>query len=172
MSFVTLTSDRLILRAPEAGDLAAFTAFAGSARTRYVGAAKTPAQAAEKFASMIGQWHLRGYGRFTITDRASGAPLGHAGPLHFDMDAPVDLTWSLWSAEAEGRGIASEAARLVHDWMAADGRFAGAVTSIHRDNHASKAVARKIGGVESTAPSPHLADAVLWHFPLKAEAAA
>ena len=172
MSFPILSSDRLVLRVPEAGDLAAFTAFATSERTRFVGDAKTPAQAAEKFASMIGQWHLRGYGRFTLTDRASGAPLGHAGPLHFDAAAPVDLTWSLWSAGSEGQGLASEAARLVHDWMVADGRFDRAVTSIHRDNHASQAIARKIGGVPTAQPSPHLADAVLWHFPLGRETAA
>ncbi|WP_157971149.1 GNAT family N-acetyltransferase [Pseudogemmobacter bohemicus] len=172
MSFPILNSDRLILRAPEAGDLAAFTAFAGSERTRFVGDAKTPAQAAEKFAAMIGQWYLRGYGRFTITGRESGAALGHAGPLHFDTSAPVDLTWSLWSAGSEGCGLASEAVQLVRDWMVADGRFASAVTSIHRDNHASAAIARKIGGVATAEPSPHLAGAVLWHFPLQAEGTA
>ncbi|WP_283176052.1 GNAT family N-acetyltransferase [Gemmobacter sp. 24YEA27] len=172
MSFPSLTSDRLVLRAPEAGDAAAFVAFATSARARFVGGAKTAAQAFEKFAGMIGQWHLRGYGRFTITDRASGAALGHAGPLHFDPAAPVDLTWSLWSAEAEGRGVASEAAQLVQAWMVADPRFTRAVTSIHRDNHASMAIARRIGGTPTDQPSPHIAGASLWHFPLKTEATA
>lgn len=172
MSFPTLISDRLILRAPEAGDLAAYTAYATSDRTRFVGGPKTAAQSAEKFAGMIGQWHLRGYGRFVITDRASGAAIGHAGPLHFDASAPVELTWSLWSAAAEGQGLALEAARLVQDWMQADPRFAQAVTSIHHDNHASQAIAAKIGGVNTRAPSSHLAHADIWHFTLKAEVAA
>ena len=48
---------------------------------RFVGGPKTVAQAVEKFAGMIGQWVLHGYGRFTLTRRDTGAPIGHVGPL-------------------------------------------------------------------------------------------
>ncbi len=171
MSGPVLHTDRLILRLPEASDCAAFVAYSVSDRTRFVGGPRLPLSAIEKFAGMIGHWALRGYGRFTITDRASGAPLGHVGPTHFDLGKAPELTWTLWSAEAEGRGIASEAALRMADWLAQDLRWDMAVTSIHHDNIGSQKIARRIGGTPTGAPAPHLADAALWHFPLAARAA-
>lgn len=54
----------------------------------------------------------------------------------------------------------------MRDWLVKDLGWRHAVTSIHRDNHASMAVARKIGGRDSGRAAPHLADATVWDFDL------
>lgn len=141
-----LETPRLILRAPRASDLPGYLAYATSGRTRFVGGARDTYAATERFASMIGQWVLRGFGRFVLTDRANGAALGHAGPLQMDDAHPVELTWSLWDATAEGRGFASEAAVATTAWAFDALKLSTARTQIHADNAASHAIARKLGG--------------------------
>ena len=160
-----LETPRLVLRAPQAADLPAFVAFATSARTGFVGGPKTPAQAVEKFAGMIGQWVLRGFGRFVLVERASGAAIGHAGPLQMDEAVAPELTWSLWSAQAERRGLAFEAAQAIAAWVFGPLGLAFATTVIHRDNLRSHRIATGIGG----APRPEIAghmgpDFVTYHF--------
>lgn len=142
-----LDTARLVLRAPQADDLPAFVAYATSARTRFVGGPKTAAQAVEKFAGMIGQWVLRGYGRFTLTRRDTGAPIGHAGPLMLAEATMPEFTWSLWDAEAEGQGFAMEAAQAATAWAFGPLGLTQASTIIHVDNTASHRIAARLGGV-------------------------
>lgn len=142
-----LDTKRLVLRAPQAGDLSAFVAYAISARTRFVGGPKTAAQAVEKFAGMIGQWVLRGYGRFTITRRDTGAPIGHVGPLMLAEAEMPEFTWSLWDAGAEGQGFAREAAQAMTAWAFGPLGLTQASTIIHADNIASQRIAARLGGV-------------------------
>ncbi|SDW23065.1 GNAT family N-acetyltransferase [Roseicitreum antarcticum] len=149
-----LETPQLFLRAPRASDLPALVAYATGARTRFVGGPRDVYAATEKFAGMIGQWVLRGFGRFILTDRDSGAALGHAGPLQMDTTQPLELTWSLWDAASEGRGLASEAALATTGWVFETLTPTVAHTQIHRDNTASHAIARKLGGqVDAGAPS-------------------
>lgn len=166
-----LETPRLLLRAPERADMPAFLAYATSARTRFVGGPKTPAAAVEKFAGMIGQWVLRGFGRFVLVERAGGAPIGHAGPLQMDESAVPELTWSLWSAQAEGRGLAREAAQAVATWVFGPLGLPLATTVIHRDNLPSHAIAARIGGVPRPDLPGHLGpDFVTYHFGPQAQA--
>jgi RimJ/RimL family protein N-acetyltransferase len=151
-----LETARLVLRAPVAADLSAFVAYATSARTRFVGGPKSAAQAIEKFAGMIGQWVLHGFGRFTLIERASGAPIGHAGPLQMDAALAPELTWSLWDSAIEGRGYAREAARAVHDWCFGSLGLRLATTVIHRDNAASHRIAQGLGGIARPDLPAHL----------------
>lgn len=151
-----LETARLILRAPQAGDLDAFVAYATSARTRFVGGPRTPAQAAEKFAGMIGQWVLRGFGRLVLTLRGTGTPIGHAGPLQMDGAQPPELTWSLWDAAHERQGLTLEAARAIADWSFGPLGLRHATTQIHRDNTASHRIARHVGGIARPGQGTHL----------------
>lgn len=142
-----LETDRLILRTPQADDLPAFVAFATSARTRFVGGPKTVAQAVEKFAGMIGQWVLRGYGRFTITRRDTGAAIGHVGPLMMAEAEMPELTWTLWDGAQEGQGVTTEAAQAVARWVFGPLGLTQASTIIHVQNIASHRIAARLGGV-------------------------
>ncbi|MGA0541109.1 GNAT family N-acetyltransferase [Neotabrizicola sp. VNH66] len=168
MKSVSLTTDRLVLRPPMAEDCGAYLAYATSDRTRFVGGPRDRFAAIEKFAGMIGHWALRGYGRLILTNRATGAALGHVGPLNFADEEVPELTWTLWTATAEGQGIASEAALAACRWIARDLGFARAVTSIHRDNIASQRIATRLGGRATGDAAPHLAGAVVWDFDLAA----
>ena len=141
-----LETARLILRAPQATDWPAFRDYRASARTAYTGGAKKPHEAAEQFASFFGHWVMRGFGRLIAQDRSSGASIGHFGPMQWDDGGEVELTWSLWTAAAEGRGLATEGATAMRDWAFATLGLQGAIAAVHRDNAASHAIARRLGG--------------------------
>ena len=84
-----LETERLILRAPIVSDWLAFRDYRASPRTAFTGGPKPEHQAAEQFASFFGHWVLRGVGRLIAGDRATGAPLGHFGPLHWRMGGQI-----------------------------------------------------------------------------------
>lgn len=141
-----LTTARLVLRGPQAADWPVFRAFRMSERTAYTGGPRSAQQAAEQFAALFGHWVLRGFGRLIAEDRVTGQPLGHFGPLQWDEAGDVELTWSLWSAEAEGRGLATEAALAMKGWVFGGLGLSSAIVQVHRDNAASHAIARRLGG--------------------------
>lgn len=141
-----LETERLVLRAPQAGDWPAFRDYSASPRTAFSGGAKTGREAAEKFASFFGHWILRGFGRLIAEDRATGAPLGHFGPMQWEDDSEVELTWSLWTAGAEGRGLAIEGATAMQAWAMGPLGLTTTRAEVHRDNAASHSIARRLGG--------------------------
>ncbi len=160
-----LTTDRLILRAPQATDWPVFRDFALSDRTRYVVRSKTESEAFQKFAGIIGQWPVRGFGRFILTEKGSGAPLGHVGPMQLADDAMPELTWSLWSAGAEGKGYAYEAALAVNRWFFGALGQAVARADVHPGNAASHRIAEKLGGkVWPDAPPGWFEDGTVYLF--------
>ena len=141
-----LETERLTLRAPQAGDWPAFRDYRLSSRTVFTGGVKKPHEAAEQFASFFGHWVLRGFGRLIAEDRATGQPIGHFGPMQWEDGGDIELTWSLWTAEAEGRGLATEAAHAMRAWTFDSLAVPSAIAVIHRDNAASHAIARRLGG--------------------------
>ena len=65
-----LTTERLMLRGPERGDLAAFTRFKTSAPSMIaLGETVTPEQAWFGFLTGIGHWHWHGFGFFIVVER-------------------------------------------------------------------------------------------------------
>ena len=61
-------------------------------------------------ALMVGHWHLRGYGMWTIVERATGRAVGRGG-LFFPHGWPeLEVGWLL-APEARGQGYALEMAR-------------------------------------------------------------
>lgn len=142
-----LDTERLILRGPLVTDWPSFRDYRASARTVYSGGPKAEPQAAEQFASFFGHWIMRGFGRLIAQDRATGQPLGHFGPMQWQESAPVELTWSLWTAEAEGRGLATEAASAIYHWAFGSLGLTSARAAVHADNAASHAIARRLGGI-------------------------
>ena len=141
-----LETERLILRAPIVSDWLAFRDYRASPRTAFTGGPKPEHQAAEQFASFFGHWVLRGFGRLIAEDRATGAPLGPFGPMQWQDGAQVEMTWSLWTAAAEGRGIATEAASAMHKWAFGPRGLTSARAEVHADNAASHTLARRMGG--------------------------
>ncbi|MGR3453939.1 GNAT family N-acetyltransferase [Pseudooceanicola sp.] len=148
----TLTTGRLILRRPEPGDLEHYSAYLLSDRTRYIGGPKTRKEAFQRFCGLAGHWLVRGYGRYTITDRATGRPMGHVGAFQPDDTIPPEHTWTLWSGEDEGQGYAREAATAAFLHYRDDLCWPELTAFIHPDNAGSVAVARALGAAPSALP--------------------
>lgn len=141
-----LETERLVLRCPVAADFPTYLSYVTSERTEYIGGPRPASVAFERFAGMIGQWALRGYGRFTITSRSDGAPLGHAGLLHMHDAVLPELSWTLWREEAEGKGFAFEASYAVNKWVFGTLGLTETVAEVHRDNRRSRILAERLGG--------------------------
>ncbi len=160
----TIETDRLILVRPKKQHLAAYVAFCASDRTEFVGGPFDAAKAFEKLCAMAGHWDLRGFGRYVITLRTSGEAIGHVGALQIDPAVLPEMTWTLWSGAAEGKGYAHEAARA----YLAQARVAmGApelLVRIKRNNLRSHDLAARLGATRDTDASvPHwMPDAVTY----------
>lgn len=143
----TLTTERLVLRAPSMADFPAFAEFrADPERSRGVGGPVGIGTAFEKFASIFGEWQLAGFGRFLVADRATDAPLGVIGPYHPPDWPEPEIAWSVFAA-AEGRGIAFEAAQEARRWAYQALGWTTAISMIVPDNTRSLALAARLGCV-------------------------
>jgi [ribosomal protein S5]-alanine N-acetyltransferase len=160
-----LETERLVLRGPQQTDWPTFRDYRASPRTVFAGGAKKEHEAAQQFASFFGHWVMRGFGRLIAEDRATGQPVGHFGPMQWRDGAEVELTWSLWTADAEGRGLASEGARATKGWAFGTLGLGAAIAEVHRDNTASHRIAQGLGGriVDGRRPT-WFDDGAVYHF--------
>ncbi len=146
-----LTTERLTLRAPTMADFNAFAAFwASEDRTRFLGGPRDLGQAWKTFAADLGHWHLRGFGVWTVDE--AGQPVGNVGPYNPADQQDLELVWTAYEG-AEGRGIASEAARAARRWIAETLKPTRLVSYIDRDNAASIRLAERLGAVAEGSPA-------------------
>jgi len=114
-SIPVLETPHLRLRAPRTGDFEPYCGFWTSERSIWEDGPLTRVQAWKEFASAAGLWALKGYGAWSVEDRATGAYLGEAGLFQPVQYPEPDIGWMV-VAGAEGKGIAHEAALAVRDW--------------------------------------------------------
>lgn len=138
----TLKTPRLILRAPRAADFDVYARIASSDRGKFLGGPMDREAAWLDFAQMTSTWLLHGHGLWTI---------GHAGGiagfvvLGFEPgDAEPELGFML-AEEAEGQGIAFEAAQAVLDHAFTGLGWTTLVSYIDPDNTRSAALAAHLG---------------------------
>jgi RimJ/RimL family protein N-acetyltransferase len=95
-------------------------------------------------ATMIGHWHLRGYGQWTVIEKATGDVIGRVGLWNPEGWPGVELGWivrySRW-----GNGFATESAGAALEWAWAHRATGHIISLIQPDNAASIRVAEKIG---------------------------
>ncbi len=160
----TLTTDRLILRAPQFSDLAVWTEFLASDRSEFVGGPQPDAgQAWRAFAHFAGMWALRGLGSFVFARKETpDQPLGHTGPW-FPVGWPEhELGWIVWDPSVEGTGLASEAAREARRYAYEVLGWEQPVSYIDPDNARSIALAERLGCVlDQDAAQPDFGKPVL-----------
>lgn len=147
-----LATERLTLRAPGPQDWPAFAAFMTSPRSAFI----RPAEIDEgkiwrAFGHVIGHWVLRGFGNFVFTAKGSDAALGMAGPWFLAGWPEREIGWTLWSAEAEGKGYAREAAAAARDHAFRDLGWDTAVSYIDPGNARSIALAERLGACRDDA---------------------
>lgn len=164
MSFAipTLETERLVLRAPENGDLDAQAAFFASDRSRFVGGPKPLGGAWHFLTFMLGHWHMRGFGMWVVQDKSSETALGMVGH-YLPVGWPErELGWHIWNAKSEGKGIAYEAAIAARDYAYQTLGWKTQVSYVSSDNARSITLAERLGAkLDKDAPTPDIDDPVL-----------
>lgn len=161
----TLETARLRLRAPEMGDFEPYAAFCASERSRGVGGPYSRGEAFQRLCALIGHWHLRGYGRWMADEKASGRPVGIVGIMHPEEWPEPEIAWSLYE-DAEGRGIAQEAAeaarRYAYDVLGWD----TIISCTAPDNVRSIALAQRMGAErDGSFEHPTFGELLIWRHP-------
>ena len=97
------------------------------------------------FATLLGHWTIRGFGFFSVEERATGAWVGRVGPWMPEGWPSLEVGWGI-ASEYWGRGYAPEAATAACDWVFRTYPDLPRIISlIDPKNANSQAVARKIG---------------------------
>lgn len=158
MSEPLIVTARLALARPRATDLAAIAAIvAPDAMRRHLGPRESTLP--DEFARLLrnaGSWALYGYGCFVVRLRDTDTVIGVCGVFHSwrGFDAAVtpsfdDVPEAGWIIAQPhwGQGYAGEAMCAALDWFDRTHGPRSSVCMIEHGNHASFAVARKLGYV-------------------------
>lgn len=147
-AMVTLETERLVLRMFRESDFETYAEMVGDPEImRYIGDGQPLARpmAWRNLALQAGHWHLRGYGLWAATERATGALVGRIGFWNPEGWPGFELGWmlrrSFW-----GRGYATEGARAALRWAFDERGEAEVISLIQPDNRASVQVALRLGG--------------------------
>ncbi len=148
LDIANIETDRLVLRAPVADDVGGFVNFFTSDRAKYTGGSADANQGWSELSERIGHWILRGFGSYVITRKDTGTAIGHVGGVQPPSWPECEIGWSLWQAEDEGSGYASEAARAVIRHVFIDLGWDTAVSYIAPDNAASITMTKRLGATQ------------------------
>lgn len=159
----TLETERLVLRAPRLSDFEYWAGFFASERARYERGIMPRTEAWRVWASDVALWQLRGYGPFGVEGRDSGAYLGEVGIYQPDGYPGPELGWFV-VPEAEGKGIAAEAAQAVMLWARRNFGWDRLINIIDPQNARSIALGLRLGGqIDPEAEGEDPGDVVIAH---------
>ncbi len=139
-----LETDRLILRAPQHSDFAAFAEFYASPRADFVGGPLSEEQAWRLMATELGHWPLRGYGRWIAVERASNQPVGNIGLWNPHGWPEAEIGWDLFEG-CEGKGYATEAALAARSYAYDVLGWTTVISLINPKNTPSLKLAQRLG---------------------------
>jgi RimJ/RimL family protein N-acetyltransferase len=160
----TLRTPRLILRPMRASDWEAYFQMMASDRARFMGGPLALRDAWGMFCADHAQWDFFGCGALMIEDAAGGACLGQVGINAGPLFPERELGWMVYP-QAEGQGIAFEAAAALRDWARDMLRLPTLVSYMDPDNHRSARLAERLGAVrDATAARQDPEDLVYRHF--------
>lgn len=144
LTIPTVTTERLVLRAPDMRDFDTFAAFWAGPRSVSLGGPVDRTAAFQKFCAIGGQWQLRGYGRWIVADRDTDAPLGIVGIFHPVEWPEPEIAWTVFDG-FEGRGVACEAAIATRAYAYETLGWSTLVSLTEPDNARSIALAKRLG---------------------------
>lgn len=139
-----LTTERLTLRAPTLSDFEAYAAITCGPRGAGLGGPMTRSDAWYDYASMVGNWLLRGHGLWSVEETATGAHLGFV-VIGFEPGDPHHELGYMFNEGAEGKGVAVEAARAARDYAQSTLNVPVLDSYIFAGNHRSIALATRLG---------------------------
>lgn len=107
---LTLQTQRLVLREPQAADWPAFRDFMFSDRAAAFGSHRDLGKTWKSFAAELGHWQIYGHGMWAVTRRGADDALGYVGPWTPAHWPEPEIGWMIFDPRVEGTGIAAEAA--------------------------------------------------------------
>ncbi len=156
-----LRTGRLVLRAPRLDDFEHHASFHASDRAVWEGGAKSRREAWGIWAGDVACWSLRGYGAFTV--EMDGQFVGEVGIYHPDHFPGPEFGWMVMP-EAEGKGIAHEAAGAALGWVRQSFDWPFITSIIDAGNARSIALGLRLGGViDASLPGVDDGDVVIRH---------
>lgn len=156
---------RLRLRPMQPEDFEAYAAFAGSPRAIHMDGPVDRSTAWAWFCNDTAHWALFGYGGLMI--EADGQAAGQVSVTHGVTFPEHEIGWFLFDG-FEGRGLATEAASALRDYVYRQTAIPGLVSYCGPDNHGSIAVAERLGAVyDPVAPRPLNDDCRVYRHPTR-----
>lgn len=145
----TVCTARLLLTPVNGTDLADLTAIKADPRVFAVmlGGVRTPVWTADELAEDVAAWGADGFGMWAVRETAGGRFVGLTGLKRRPDNLGIALRFALWP-EAQGRGLAREAARGALDYGHREARLARIVAVAREGNFASRMVLGGIGMTE------------------------
>jgi RimJ/RimL family protein N-acetyltransferase len=140
-----IETERLLLRLPVAEDFDAYAAnMADAEAAHFIGGVQSRAVAWRGFLGLAGAWAIQGFSMFSVIEKSSGRWIGRLGPWKPEGWLGTEVGWGL-VREAWGRGYAYEGSVAAIDWAFEHLGWDEVIHSIHPDNAASQALARRLG---------------------------
>jgi RimJ/RimL family protein N-acetyltransferase len=145
---VVVETGRLVLRLPEEGDARPLLEIHQDPDV--VRMLQVPVQIVEitmawrNVAMMRGHWHFRGFGQWTVVEKATGGVVGRVGLWQPEGWPGIELGW-LIRRDRWGHGLATEAASAALDWAWRHVATDHIISLIQPENEPSRRVATKIG---------------------------
>ncbi len=147
MQIPKIVTKRLILREFEEDDLDAYTNMCGNPEVMgYIGSGQTltRSESWRSMATMLGHWHLRGYGLWAVEERTSGTLVGRVGCWRPEGWLGFEIGWMIRRA-FWGKGFATEAGSAAMEYAFDELQQPRVISIIQPDNVASRRVAEKLG---------------------------
>lgn len=147
MEIPVLQTDRLILRGFTQDDLDAYAGMFGDPQVaKFIGNGQPLDRetAWRGMATMLGHWHLRGFGMWAVEEKVSGAMIGRAGLLEPEGWPGTEIGWAI-AHGSWGKGYATEVAKRGMRWAFEEQGRDSLISLIRPENGASIRVAEKLG---------------------------
>jgi RimJ/RimL family protein N-acetyltransferase len=142
---VRLDTARLLLRTPQPGDFDAFAAMLADPECmKHLGGPQPRPAAWRTFCAMLGGWVVRGFGMFSVVEKATGRWVGRIGPIHPEGWPGPEVGWAV-NTDVRGQGYAFEAAIASIDHVFDDLGWTEVIHCIEDPNVRSVALARRLG---------------------------
>ncbi len=146
MNAPVLKTERLVLRMLQESDFEAYAVIHMDAEvTRFTSRVQLDRYAAWRhLSSIVGHWHLRGFGMWGVFEQASDTLVGRVGFHQPEGWPDFELGWTIGRA-FWGKGYAPEAARACLDFAFDEMDRDHVISLIDPQNKSSIRVAEKLG---------------------------
>lgn len=143
---VTLETERLTLRMWRESDFEQYAQICADPDVmRFLGGKSlSRLEAWRHLATLVGHWHLRGYGHWAVEEKESGRLIGRIGFLNPEGWPAFELGWTL-GRDFWGRGYATEGARRALLYAFKEMNKEHVISLIDPQNRSSIRVAERLG---------------------------